>query len=415
MWSVGNEILEQYRGNHEICKVLNDIVKTVDTTRATTAGFNNAWGAFKNGLVYMVDVAGFNYKPGIYHKIREEYPNLKFYASETGGAVSVRNSYKFPVVFDTLHNKRGNSLNTKVYPDGYPGNFETTNVPWGYPAYKEFAAQEKNTSVYGEFVWTGYDYLGEPSPYHEAKSRSSYFAPVDFVGLEKDKFYLYQTQWRKDKDVLHFFPHWTWPNLEVKSFPIVCYTSHPKAELFVNGKSYGIQTKKPLKEHMYENHTILKPASGGGNWDLFKAYAIVWDNVVYEPGEVKIVAYNEKGKKVNEVKRATAGEPYRITIEPEINSINEGEISVYVVSVLDKDGNLCVHYNENMYIEIEGSATFLASGNGDPTNMQNLSKPERKLFNGQAVIFAESNKKGTIVISVKSKELSETNSSIIVK
>lgn len=410
MWSIGNEIMEQYHHDpNHITKYLHDIVKSVDTTRATTAGFNLSKGALESGMAEVVDVAAFNYKPGIYGAIRKKYPNLKFYASETGGSVSVRNSYKFPVVFDTLKNKRGNSLHTHVYADGDPGNFETTNVPWGYPPFKEFAAQEKNKTVYGEFVWTGYDYLGEPSPYHNAKSRSSYFAPVDFVGLEKDKYYLYQTQWRKDKDVLHFFPHWTWPALKVKSFPVVCYTSYEKAELFVNGKSYGIRTKKPLKELSFESNTIDVPASGGGNWDLLKAYAIVWDDVIYEPGEVKIVAYNKRNKKVAEVKRVTAGAPDHIVIEPEIKTIKEGEVGVYVVSVVDKNGNLCPHFNDNMDIEVSGAATFLASGNGDPTNMQNLSKPKRKFFNGQAVIFVQSTQKGKVILKTSTQKLQATN------
>ncbi|NIJ43869.1 beta-galactosidase [Wenyingzhuangia heitensis] len=416
MWSIGNEILEQYKQDpNHITKYLNDIVKSVDTTRATTAGFNAAKGALVSGMASIVDVAGFNYKPGIYGAIRKEYPNLKFYASETGGTVSVRNAYKFPVVFDTLHNKRGNSLNTKVFADGLPGNFETTQVPWGYPPFKEFASQEKNTTVYGEFVWTGYDYLGEPSPYHEAKSRSSYFAPVDFVGLEKDKFYLYQTQWKKEKEVLHFFPHWTWPKLEVKSFPVVCYTSYEKAELFVNGKSYGVQTKKALKDLKFENNTIDIPASGGGNWDLLKAYAIVWDDVVYEPGEIKIVAYNKRGKKVAEKIRVTAGAPYAIKIEPEIKTIKNGEVGVYVISVVDKDGNLCPHYNKNMTIDVDGAAMFLASGNGNPTNMQNLSIPKRKFLNGQAVVFVKAVKQGNVIIKTVSDELKQENNSLKVK
>ena len=415
MWSIGNEILEQYRKDpNNITSYLNEIVKSLDTTRATTAGFNSANNALESGMATTVDVAGFNYKPGIYKAIRNKYPKLKFYASETGGAVSVRNSYRFPVVFDTLHNKRGTSLNTFVYPDGHPGNYETTNVPWGYPAYKEFASQDKNTSVYGEFVWTGIDYLGEPSPYHNAQARSSYFAPVDFIGLEKDKFYLYQTQWRKDLDVLHFFPHWTWPELEVKSFPVVCYTSYPKAELFVNGKSYGIKSKIALKTLDFESE-LRKEGSGGGNWDLFKAYAIIWDDVTYEPGEIKIVAYNEKGKKVAESVKRTAGNPNRIVITPELTSIKNGEVGVYVVSVVDENGNLAVHYNENMTIKVEGAAEFLASGNGDPANMQNLSKPERKFFNGQAVIYVKSNEKGPVHINVKTKDFAASNNSLEVK
>ena len=416
MWSIGNEIMEQYKHDpNKIASYLNKIVKSLDTTRATTAGFNSAKNAIDSGMATTVDVAGFNYKAGIYGAIRKQNPNLKFYASETGGAVSVRNSYKFPVVFDTIHGKRGDSVHTLVYPDGHPDNYETTNVPWGYPAYKEFASQEKNSSVYGEFVWTGYDYLGEPSPYHDAKARSSYFAPVDFVGLEKDKFYQYKAQWNKNEHVLHFFPHWTWPDLNVKSFPVVCYTNYEKAELFVNGKSYGVKTKQPLTKLSFEGDNIAREASGGGNWDLFKAYSIVWDDVVYEPGEAKIVAYDKKNKKIAETIRVTAGTPDHINIVPEIKSIKVGEVGVYVVSVVDKDGNLCPHNNDDMDIEVSGAATFLASGNGDPINMQNLSKPKRKFFNGQAVIFVQSTQKGIVSITTNTKNLKGSSADLEVK
>lgn len=415
MWSIGNEIMEQYTPGAEVCKYLNAIVKSIDTTRPTTAGFNNVDGSLKNGLATTVDIAGFNYKPGIYHKIREEYPNLKFYASETGGALSTRNSYKFPVVFDTVHNKRGASVNIKIYKDGQAGNYENTNVPWGYPSYKEFASQEYNDFVYGEFVWTGYDYLGEPSPYHDAKSRSSYFAPVDMVGLEKDKFYLYKSQWNKEEEVLHFYPHWTLPNAIGEKIPVVCYTTYAKAELFVNGKSYGVKTKeKPLVPEFLAN-TIKKEASGGATMSQLKAYGIVWDSVVYEPGKVKVIAYNKKGKKVAEVVKETSGEPYAIKIEEEQKSTKEGEVAVYVVSVIDKKGNICYTYNKNMKIKVSGAAKFLASGNGDPTNLQNLSKPERKLFNGQAVIYVQSNSKGKVIVKTNSGELKGVNDVLIVR
>ena len=416
MWSIGNEIMEQYKHDpNKITAYLNKIVKSLDTTRATTAGFNSANDALESGMASTVDVAGFNYKPGIYHKIRETYPDLKFYASETGGSVSTRNSYKFPVHFETAQNERGASINQELYEDGQPGNYENTNVPWGYSPYKEFASQDYNDFVYGEFVWTGYDYLGEPSPYHTAKSRSSYFAPVDIVGLEKDKFYLYQSEWNDEKEVLHFFPHWTWPNMEDKEIPVVCYTTHDKAELFVNGKSYGVKTKHKPAVPEFLADTITKEASGGTTMDQLKAYAIVWENVVYEPGEVKVVAYNKKNKKVDEIKKVTAGEPHRIEIKAEVTSIKEGEVGVFVVSIVDKDGNLCPHYNENMNIEVEGAAEFLAAGNGDPTNVQNLSKPERKLFNGQAVIFIRSTGKGNVILKTVSGKLHATNNMLIVK
>lgn len=416
MWSVGNEILEQYQNDpNNITKFLNEIVKSLDTTRATTIGFNSANNALKSGMASIIDVAGFNYKPGIYHKIRELYPNLKFYASETGGALSTRNSYKYPVVFDTIKDTRGSSANTKLYKDGHPGNYENTNVPWGYAPFKELASQEYNDFVYGEFVWTGYDYLGEPSPYHTAKSRSSYFAPVDIVGLAKDKFYLYKSQWNEDADVLHFFPHWSLAEMKEKQIPVVCYTTHDKAELFVNGKSYGIKTKQKPTVPKFLVKNIQEEASGGSTMKQLKAYAIVWENVIYEPGEIKIIAYNKNGDKVAETKRITAKKPHHFKIETEVQKLKIGEVAVYVVSMVDENGNLCVNYNENMHIEVNGAALFLASGNGDPTNVQNLSKPERKFFNGQAVIYVKSFKKGVIFLNVKSKKLQGTNKSLIVK
>lgn len=410
MWSIGNEIMEQYkRDPNDITSYLNTIVKSLDTTRATTAGFNSARNALESGMALTVDVAGFNYKPGIYGAIRANYPDLKFYASETGGSVSTRNSYKFPVVFDTIHDKRGASLNTTVYPDGQPGNFEYTNVPWGYPPVKEFASLEKNQTVYGEFVWTGYDYLGEPSPYHNAQARSSYFAPIDIVGLEKDKFYLYQSHWQNKKEVLHFFPHWTWPELEQKEIPVVCYTTYPKAELFVNGKSYGIKTKEPLKELSFETSNLSREASGGGTWDLLKAYALVWKDVHYEPGEIKIVAYDENGKTVATEIKNTAGKPAKIEIQPEETTIKNGEVGVYVISVVDEDGNLCPQYQESIDINVSGAGDFMACGNGDPTNLETFTKPERKLFRGQAVIYVKGTSSGIINLSVSSGKMQHTN------
>ncbi|SDF24160.1 glycoside hydrolase family 2 TIM barrel-domain containing protein [Cellulophaga baltica] len=416
MWSIGNEIMEQYQHDpNKITSYLNTIVKSLDTTRATTAGFNSANNALESGMASTVDVAGFNYKPGIYHKIREHYPTIKFYASETGGSLSTRNSYKFPVVFDTLQNKRGTSVHTELYADGQPGNYENTNVPWGYAPYKEFASQEYNDFVYGEFVWTGYDYLGEPSPYHTAKSRSSYFAPVDMVGLEKDKFYLYKSEWNEDTEVLHFFPHWSLPEMKGKKIPVVCYTTYDKAELFVNGKSYGIKTKNKPAIPEFLATDIKKEASGGTTMAQVEAYALVWEQVIYEPGEAKIIAYNKKGKKVAETRRVTAGKPHHISIKNETQIIQEGEVAVYVVSVVDKDGNLYPHYNKNMKIEVSGAAQFLASGNGDPTNVQNLSKPTRAFFNGQAVIYVQSIAKGTIVLKTNSEDFEGTNTTVIVK
>jgi len=416
MWSIGNEILEQYKGDPEnITGYLNNIVKTIDTTRATTCGFNSAINALKSGMAEKVDVAGFNYKPSSYHIYRKKFPNLKFYASETGGTVSVRDSYKFPVVFDSLRNAKGLSVNTKTFEDGYPGNYETTNVRWGYPPFKEFASLDYNKSVYGEFVWTGYDYLGEPSPYHNAKSRSSYFAPIDFVGLEKDKFYLYKSRWNTKENTLHVFPHWTWPSNKELKIPVVCYTNYARAELFVNGKSKGIQTKKPIDPSIFLNNSFDIHGSGGGSFKLMNAYAMVWKNISYEPGKIEVVAYDKNGIEKERITRVTANKVSKLKITPEIKVIKKGEIAVYIIEALDSNDNVNPHYQENVKIEVSGAGEFTAAGNGDPTNLQNLSKPERKFFNGKAAIFVKATNNGSISIKITTKDFAQENNNVIVK
>ncbi|WP_226294345.1 glycoside hydrolase family 2 TIM barrel-domain containing protein [Aquimarina algicola] len=416
MWSLGNEVQEQFNGDPKNrCKFLNDIVKKIDTTRATTVGFSKVVNSLKYGMAQTVDVAGFNYRAGIYHKIRELYPNLKFYASETGGSLSVRGAYKFPVIYDHQQDKKGRYADKNLYKDGHPGNYENTSVPWGYSPYKEFAAQDYNPFVYGEFVWTGYDYLGEPSPYNNAQGRSSYFAPIDMVGLEKDKFYLYQSQWNKEKDVLHVLPHWTLPKMKGKKIPVICHTNFEKAELFINGKSYGVKGKeKPLKPDFLSDDINIE-INGGTSFNQVKAYSIVWENVMYEYGTLKVVAYNAKNEKVAEKTIVTADKPSQIKIMPELNSIKQGQAGVYQVSVVDKNGNLCPNYNENMQIEVSGAARFLASGNGDPMNLQNLSKPERKFLNGKAVVYIKSIDKGTVNIKVTSGNSEAINTELVVK
>ncbi len=414
MWSIGNEIMEQYYNDpNKVTKYLHDIVKSVDTTRATTCGFNNAVAALRSGMASTVDVAGFNYKPSSYHLFRESYPNLKFYASETGGALSVRDTYKFPVIFDSRRNDNGTSVNHPLYEDGLPGNYEVTNVPWGYPAFREFASQEYNKEImYGEFVWTGYDYLGEPAPYNKGTSRSSHFAPIDFVGLPKDKFYSYKSEWNKSEETLHFFPHWNWESKEELKFPVVCYTSYSKAELFVNGKSYGIKSKQKVDPSQFLNTSFEIHGSGGGSLDLMKAYSIVWKNVVYEPGEVKVVAYNEQGAEKAIFSRKTAKKAYGINIIAEETQLKKGEIAVFVISVVDDQGNWQPNYQENMKIEVSGAATFLASGNGDPTNLQQLNLPERRFFNGKAVVFVKAIKEGQVNIKITTEDFSSENDAV---
>ena len=419
MWSIGNEIMEQYRCDpNKITKYLHDIVKTVDTTRATTCGFNNAIKALTCGMAQIVDVAGFNYKPGSYHLFREKYPNLKFYGSETGGALSLRDTYKFPLKFEDRRRKNGLVLKSQLYDDARPGNYENTMVVWGYPASKEFASQDYNKDVvYGEFVWTGIDYLGEPAPYKHGTSRSAHFAPMDMVGLPKDKFYQYKERWNEKEKTLHFFPHWSWRDRDSlpSTFPVVCYTNYPKAELFVNGKSYGIKTKVPVATDEFLNKDFSQHGSGGGSLALMKGYSIIWENVTFERGEAKVVAYNEDGSVAETMTRTTVYEANKLKVEAEEATLKAGDVAVYVITAVDNNGNWYPHYEENLKISIEGAGEFLASGNGDPTNLQQLNLPKRKFYKGKAVVFVKSLSKGKINISVKTKDFTATDSSITIK
>ncbi|MEG1649921.1 MAG: glycoside hydrolase family 2 TIM barrel-domain containing protein, partial [Rikenellaceae bacterium] len=281
MWSIGNEVREQgAKDGAQTAKFLADICREEDNTRPTTSGFNNHEAAIKNGLADVVDLVGFNYKPHDYVGKHKLHPNYVIYGSETASTVSSRGDYMFPV---------------KVWRNPYYSNFQVSSydldcAPWASTPDTEFVQQADNDFVFGEFVWTGFDYLGEPTPYNEGTpARSSYFGIVDLAGMKKDRFYLYQSNW-SDKKVLHLLPHWNWN--EGANVPVFCYTNYPKAELFVNGKSQGVKSKN----------------SG----DTYERYRLMWKDVTYEPGEIMVVAYNEKGEKVDSTTIRTASESRKL-------------------------------------------------------------------------------------------------------
>ena len=250
MWSIGNELREQdQKEGGQIARFLSDIVHREDPTRPSTAGYNNHIGAIINGLADAVDLVGFNYKHYDYQTQHENHPEYILYGSETSSAVSSRGVYKFPVKDNW----------TPWYNDYQISSYDMDYVPWGNAPDTEFEKQDDNEFLLGEFVWTGFDYLGEPSPYGEgAPSRSSYFGIVDLAGLKKDRYYLYQSQW-SNKPVLHVMPHWTWPDRLGQEVPIQCYTNYPEVELFVNGKSMGTKRKDKSQK--------------------FLRYRMRWDNI----------------------------------------------------------------------------------------------------------------------------------------
>jgi len=378
-WSIGNEIREQgIDGGAKYCRFLVDICHREDPTRPTTAGFNKWQAAIKNGFADIVDVAGWNYKPQHYNFIHQKFPDWKIYGSETASTVSSRGEYFFPAI-ERVHYTR----------EPYHSNSFDMEFPrWATSPDREFAAQDSFRFIAGEFVWTGFDYLGEPTPFNEEwPSRSSYFGIIDLCGIPKDRYYLYQSKWT-DKEVLHLLPHWNWePGQKVS---VHCYTSFDKGELFLNGESLGVREKDPS--------------------NLYTSYRLVWDNITYEPGELKVVALDENNKPVKETSIETAGVPAKIVLETDRTEIaaDGKELAFITVSVVDKNGTLCPTADNLFHFKVTGEGSVKAVGNGDPTSLESFVKPLRKAFNGKCmVIIQSSQKEGEMVLSATCKGLPE--------
>lgn len=366
MWSIGNEIREQNDKNGaEVARFLTEICHREDPTRPVTAGFNNHNAAIKNGLAAEVDLVGFNYKPKDYKKKHEEYPDYVLYGSETASTVSSRGEYKFPA-----KEKR-----SAYYEDYHVSSYDLEYASWSYTPDTEFEQQDDCEFIAGEFVWTGFDYLGEPTPYNEGTpARSSYFGIVDLAGLKKDRFYLYQSKW-SDKPVLHLLPHWNWEDRMGQNVPVYCYTNYPKAELFVNGKSMGVREKN--------------------NNSKYERYRLMWNDVVYQPGEIKVVAYNEDGGVADTEVIKTAGPSYRIktTVDRREISADGKDLAFVTVEILDKDGNLCPKADNLLFFDVEGEASLKAVCNGDPTDQTSFASDYMRTFNGKLVVVLQSSEK----------------------
>lgn len=379
MWSIGNEIPEQWsEEGRNISKHLQDLCHKFDPTRPVTQGMDRAEDALKSGFAQVMDVPGFNYRVHKYDNNIKQLSKGFLLGSETASTVSSRGVYKFPV----------EASDSKTYTDGQCSSYDVEYCPWSNLPDDDWRMQDDRDYTIGEFVWTGYDYLGEPSPYDEYwPSRSSYFGICDLAGLPKDRYYLYRSHWRKDDTTLHVLPHWTFPGREGETTPVYCYTSWPSAELFVNGKSQGRILKNP--------NTRLD------------RYRLRWNNVKYEPGEIKVVAYDYDGTAKGEKIIRTAGAPARIVLKADRNSISsKGEdLSFVTVSVVDKNGTPCPTATNNMKFNVSGAGKFRAACNGDATSLVAFNSTEMPLFSGELVVVVEGLRHGTAMLSVSADGL----------
>ena len=376
-WSIGNEVAEQTREDGAaIAKMLSDLCHREDPARPTTMGFDRDMAAERNGFFDAVALIGLNYKPHHYKSFHKKYPDKIFYGSETASCVSTRGEYKLPATVESPM-PRHDDLTLSDYAMAAPH--------WACYPDRELAEQAEDDFILGEFVWTGFDYLGEPTPYYtEWPARSSYFGIVDTAGLPKSRYYLYKSLWSRDK-VLFIVPHWNFDGHEGETIPVHIFTNYDRVELFVNGSSMGVREKKrdtaPLgEERIYDDLRDIRRCR------------ILFDNVTYTPGELVAVARGENGEELARTRVKTSGKPYAIKLEPERKSIvADGEDACFVRAyVVDRYGYPCPRASVALRFHTEGAGTLYATDNGDPRDTNGYFHPERKTLNGACVAVIRS-------------------------
>jgi len=409
LWSIGNEVWEQ--GNdagHKIEAELTAIAHDEDPTRPTTSAANDSRSGF-NGFQKAVDVFGYNYNWKNYERFKSENPSQPIVGTETASTVSSRGEYFFPVSDDK----------SKGRADFQVSSYDLYAPPWAWPPDTEFEAQDKNPFVAGEFVWTGFDYLGEPTPYDrdsktmldftdptdraraEAElkrsgvitvpSRSSYFGIVDLCGFKKDRFYIYQARWRPDFPMAHILPHWNWPERIGQVTPVHVYTSGDEAELFLNGRSLGRK-----KRGQFE-------------------YRLRWDDVRYEPGELRVAAYKNGSRWAEDVVRTT-GPASQTQMQADRSTIKSDgdDLSFITVKIADKNGLVVPRSKNRLHVKIYGPGEIVAMDNGDATDLESFQSTSRRAYNGLALIIVRSKRGHTGKITVEVSADGLASSSVVI-
>jgi beta-galactosidase len=379
MWSIGNEVPEQSsKTGSRTAYFLREIIRREDPSRPVSAGMDRVDNAIQNQFAATLDVPGLNYRLPKYQMAYDLLPQGFILGSETASTISSRGIYKFPV-------KPGKDVR---YPDLQCSAYDVEACNWSNLPDDDWMWQDDKDWVIGEFVWTGFDYLGEPTPYDDFwPSRSSYFGICDLAGLPKDRYYLYRSRWNTQENTLHILPHWNWKGREGEVTPVFVYTNHPSAELFVNGQSQGRRSKG--KEGM-------------------ERYRLMWNEVVYQPGELTVVAYDDKGQPVGTRTVKTAGPPTRLVLETDRRTIKADgkDIAFVTVSVVDKEGNPCADVAHQLAFEVTGAGAYRAACNGDATSVEQFHLPTMKLFSGKLVVLVQSAERaGDITLTVKGQGL----------
>ncbi len=418
-WSGGNEIIEIVRKDGPgISRAIRDEFRKYDTTRPYTVGVNAASGAW-NGFAESLDVYGYNYKPDHYHAFETKHqPGMPYYGSETASCVGTRDSYFFPVKWGVGDGFR--NFQVSAYGLYAPG--------WAYCPDVEFTAHDNNPNCAGEYVWTGFDYIGEPTPYNQdqtnannfeneaerkkymellkvmgnrAPSRSSYFGIIDLAGFPKDTYYLYQSRWRPELKQAHILPHWNWRGREGEVTPVMVFSSGDEAELFLNGKSQGVRRKGEGPTFTQHGVTVSK-----------NGHRFVWEEVEYQPGELKVVVKKD-GKPWATATRSTTGKTARIRAKADRTSI-EGDgrdLSYISVATVDSRGRVVPTDCRKVRFSVEGPAELVGFCNGDPTDQRCMQSPKQAFFNGRivAVLRGKRGKSGSATVTISPAGLSPIN------
>ena len=392
MWSIGNEVPSQWSPEgYKVAKFLQDICHREDPTRPVTCGMDQVQSVLGNGFAALLDIPGFNYRAHMYDEAYERLPQNIILGSETSSTVSSRGVYKLPAV-----RKAG-----ALYEDHQSSSYDLEYCTWSNIPDIDFARADDHEWTIGQFVWTGFDYLGEPSPYdtNAWPNHSSMFGIIDLASIPKDRYYLYRSVWNKEAETLHVLPHWNWEGREGEKVPVFVYTSYPSAELFINGKSYGKQSK-------HQGGTVEN------------RYRLMWHDAVYEPGEVKVVAYDKDGKAAAERVVRTAGKPHHIELvtKKKVLQADGKDLAYVTLRIVDKDGNLCPNEGTLVKFKVNGAGTYRASANGDPTCLDLFHLPRMHAFNGMLTVIVQAGEQaGTLELQASAGGLKTARLKIAVE